>query len=58
MIAVDGSGHMVFKGRHCPNCLTKEKNEKIVYHYHRCTKSKTGKRNRAGNISRERIYSK
>ncbi|MBM3710333.1 MAG: hypothetical protein FJW61_07940 [Actinobacteria bacterium] len=25
MIAIDGTGHLAFKERHCPHCLTKEK---------------------------------
>ncbi|MHB1377719.1 MAG: hypothetical protein ACYCXB_09945 [Candidatus Humimicrobiaceae bacterium] len=25
MIAIDGTGHLVYKERHCPHCLTKKK---------------------------------
>jgi len=31
MIAVDGTGYLVYKERHCPHCLTKEKDGKILY---------------------------
>jgi hypothetical protein len=40
MIAVDGTGHMVFKERHCPHCLTKEKDGKILYYYHNVLEAK------------------
>jgi hypothetical protein len=34
MIAIDGTGHLVFKERHCRHCLTKKKKGKILYYYH------------------------
>lgn len=34
MIAVDGTGHLVYKERHCRHCLTKKKDGKILYYYH------------------------
>jgi len=37
MIAVDGTGHMVFKERHC---LTKEKGGKVLYYYHNVLEAK------------------
>ena len=40
MIAVDGTGHMVFKERHCPHCLTKEKDGKVLYYYHNVLEAK------------------
>ena len=40
MIAVDGTGHMVFKVRHCPHCLTREKDGKILYYYHNVLEAK------------------
>jgi len=40
MIAVDGTGHLVFKERHCPHCLTKEKDGKILYYYHNVLEAK------------------
>ncbi len=40
MIAVDGTGHLAFKDRHCPNCLTKQKEEKILYYYHNVLEAK------------------
>ena len=40
MIAVDGTGHMVFKERHCPHCLTKEKDGKVLYYYHNVPEAK------------------
>ena len=40
MIAVDGTGHLVYKERHCPHCLTKEKDGKILYYYHNVLEAK------------------
>ena len=40
MIAIDGTGHLVFKERHCPHCLTKEKDGKILYYYHNVLEAK------------------
>lgn len=40
MIAVDGTGHLAFKERHCPHCLTKEKDNKILYYYHNVLEAK------------------
>ena len=40
MIAVDGTGHLVYKHRHCPHCLTKEKNGKVIYYYHNVLEAK------------------
>jgi len=40
MIAIDGTGHLVFKDRHCPHCLTKEKDGKILYYYHNVLEAK------------------
>ena len=40
MIAVDGTGHLAFKDRHCPHCLTKEKDGKILYYYHNVLEAK------------------
>jgi len=40
MVAVDGTGHLVFKDRHCPYCLTKEKDGKIIYYYHKVLEAK------------------
>jgi hypothetical protein len=40
MIAVDGTGHLAFKDRHCPHCLTKEKDGKIIYYYHNALEAK------------------
>lgn len=36
MIAIDGTGHLVFDEQHCEHCLTKkrEKDGKILYYYH------------------------
>jgi len=34
MIAIDGTGHLVFRERHCSKCLTKKKNGKVIYYYH------------------------
>jgi hypothetical protein len=40
MIAVDGTGHLVFKERHCPHCLTKKKDGKVLYYYHNVLEAK------------------
>ena len=40
MVAVDGTGHLVFKDRHCSYCLTKEKDGKIIYYYHNVLEAK------------------
>ena len=40
MIAIDGTGHLVFKERHCPHCLTKTKDDKILYYYHNVLEAK------------------
>jgi len=40
MIAVDGTGHMVFSQRHCPHCLTREKDGKLLYYYHNVLEAK------------------
>ena len=40
MIAVDSTGHMVFSQRHCPHCLTKEKDRKVLYYYHNVLEAK------------------
>ena len=40
MIAIDGTGHMVFKERHCPHCLTKQKDGEILYYYHNVLEAK------------------
>jgi len=40
MIAVDGTGHLVFSQRHCPNCLTRKKDGKVLYYYHNVLEAK------------------
>jgi hypothetical protein len=40
MIAVDGTGHMAFSKRHCPHCLTRKKDGKILYYYHNVLEAK------------------
>ena len=40
MIAVDGTGHLVYKERHCPHCLTREKDGEILYYYHNVLEAK------------------
>ena len=40
MVAVDGTGHLAFADRHCPYCLTKEKDGKIIYYYHNVLEAK------------------
>lgn len=40
MVAIDGTGHLVYKDRHCPHCLTKTKKGKIIYYYHNVLEAK------------------
>jgi hypothetical protein len=40
MVAVDGTGHLAFKDRHCTHCLTKEKDGKVIYYYHNVLEAK------------------
>ena len=40
MIAIDGTGHLAFKERHCPHCLSKKKDGKILYYYHNVLEAK------------------
>ena len=40
MIAIDGTGHVTYKQRHCPYCLTKEKDGKVLYYYHNVLEAK------------------
>ncbi len=40
MIAIDGTGHLAFSKRHCPHCLTKKKDGKILYYYHNVLEAK------------------
>jgi len=40
MIAVDGTGHLIYKERHCPHCLTKKKDGEILYYYHNVLEAK------------------
>jgi len=40
MIAVDGTGHVTYKERHCPYCLTKEKDGRIMHYYHNVLEAK------------------
>jgi len=40
MIAIDGTGHVTYKHRHCPHCLTKEKDGKVLYYYHNVLEAK------------------
>ncbi len=40
MVAVDATGLAVYKERHCPHCLTKKKDGKIIYYYHNVLEAK------------------
>ena len=40
LIAVDGTGHLAFKRRHCRSCLTKKKQGKVMYYYHQVLDAK------------------
>ncbi len=39
VVAVDGSGHLSFRRRHCPHCLT-QKHEGRTYYYHEVLEAK------------------
>lgn len=45
LVAMDATGHLVFKERHCPQCLTQEKGGKIIYYYHNVLEAKLVLRN-------------
>lgn len=34
LIAIDGTGYAAFERRHCPYCLLKRKQGKVIYYYH------------------------
>ncbi len=40
MVAIDGTGLVAYKERHCPHCLTKQKDGKILYYYHNVLEAK------------------
>jgi len=40
MVAVDATGLVVYKERHCPHCLTKSKDGKVIYYYHNVLEAK------------------
>ncbi len=40
LVAVDGTGVLATKTRHCPHCLTKTKDGEILYYYHHVLESK------------------
>jgi len=40
LVAIDGTGHLVYKRRHCPYCLTKKKRGKVLYYYHQVVEAK------------------
>jgi len=40
LVAIDGTGHLTFKKRHCAHCLTQEVNGKVIYYYHRVLDAK------------------
>jgi len=40
MIAIDATGLAVYKERHCPHCLTRQKDGKILYYYHNVLEAK------------------
>lgn len=41
-ITIDGTGHLAFnnKKRHCPHCLVKKKDGKVLYYYHNVLEAK------------------
>lgn len=40
LIALDGTGHLVYNRRHCPYCLIKKKRGKVLYYYHQVVEAK------------------
>jgi len=34
VVAVDGTGHLYFRDRHCPHCLTRTQQGKTLYYHH------------------------
>lgn len=40
LIAIDGTGHLVFREKHCDHCLFKEKDGKVLYYYHNVLEAK------------------
>jgi len=40
MIAIDGTGHLVFNERHCEHCLVMKKDGKVLYYYHNVLEAK------------------
>ncbi|MFQ6609052.1 MAG: hypothetical protein ACE5EE_11065 [Fidelibacterota bacterium] len=40
LIAIDGTGHLVFNERHCEHCLVQKKGGKVLYYYHNVLEAK------------------
>lgn len=40
LIAIDGTGHLVSKERHCDHCLVQKKDGKVLYYYHNVLEAK------------------
>lgn len=40
LLAIDGTGHLVFKERHCDHCLVQKKDGKVLYYYHNVLEAK------------------
>ncbi len=40
LLAIDGTGHLVFKKRHCQHCLVRRKEGKVLYYYHNVLEAK------------------
>lgn len=40
LITIDGTGHLVFKEKHCDHCLVKKKDGKVLYYYHNVLEAK------------------
>lgn len=39
-LTFDGTGHLVFKDKHCEHCLVKKKDGKVLYYYHNVLEAK------------------
>lgn len=40
LIAIDGTGYLAFKKKHCDRCLVKKNDNKILYYYHNVLEAK------------------
>jgi len=55
VVAIDGTGVLVFQERHCPYCLTKTHDGKTLY-YHSCPGGKADNTKWLCLLSDDRVY--